>query len=78
MTAQAITNVDLAVIEDTDFLMAQDRDSMKLSIDDRIKFLGNVPLFKNIEKFKLSRFANALVQEVATPYWTFPTSCADI
>ena len=64
MTAQAITNVDLAVIDDTDFLMAQDRDSVKLSVDDRMKFLANVPLFKNIEKFKLSRFANALVQEV--------------
>jgi signal-transduction protein with cAMP-binding, CBS, and nucleotidyltransferase domain len=60
---QAITNVDLAIIDDNDFLMAQDRDALKMSLDDRVRFLSEVPLLKRLDKYKLLRYASALVQE---------------
>ena len=63
MTVQALTNVDLAVIDDSDFLSAQDRDSVKMSLVDRVQFLSKVPLFKGMDSYKLTRFATSLVQE---------------
>jgi CRP-like cAMP-binding protein len=63
ITAQAITNVDLAVIDDSDFVLAQDRDSMHMGTEERVLFLKQIPMFKLWDNYKLMRLAVALVQE---------------
>lgn len=63
ITAQAITNVDLAVIDDSDFVLAQDRDSMHMGTEERVIFLKQIPMFKQWDNYKLMRLAVALVQE---------------
>lgn len=63
VTAQAITDVELAVVEDEDYIAAQDRDSMHLSVEDRTKFLHTIPIFKDWDTYKLVRIAHALMQE---------------
>lgn len=63
MTVMAITNVDLLVIDDQDFMMAQDRDSMHMGTEERAKYLSKVPMFRNWDSYKLLRLAHVLVQE---------------
>lgn len=51
------------MIDDNDFLMAQDRDAMKMTLEDRVQFLSTIPLFKKVDTYKLTRYATSLVQE---------------
>lgn len=61
-TAQALTIVDLAVIEEADYQGTQDNGSYKMSVEERYQFLCKVPLFKSLETYKLYRIANVLEQ----------------
>lgn len=63
ITAQTITEAELAVIDDQDFMMAQDKDAKHMAIEDRSKFLSSIPLFKNWDSYKLLRLAHALIQQ---------------
>eukprot|EP01038_Epipyxis_sp_PR26KG_P011493 gene11493-15396_t len=62
-TAQAITNVDLAIIDVSDFNMAHDKDTLQMGVDERSKFLLSIPLFRDWDSYKILRLAHALVQE---------------
>jgi CRP-like cAMP-binding protein len=63
ITALSMTNVDLMVIEDEDYLSAQDRDSVHMGTEDKSKFLAQVPMFRTWDSYKLLRLAHVLVQE---------------
>ncbi len=60
ITAQAITSVDLAVIDESDFTMVQEKSTFKMTVEDRYQFLTNVSLFKNWEPYNLYRIAHIL------------------
>ena len=63
ITAQAMTDVELAIIEDDDFTASQDKTGSKMSVDDKFKFLTRVSLFRSWEPYRLYRVANALQQD---------------
>ncbi len=63
ITALAVTACDMLVIDDQDFVMAQDRDSVHMGTEERSKFLSQVPMFRNWDSYKLLRLAHVLVQE---------------
>src|SRR5437764_208520 len=56
-TVQAVTNVELALIEDQDFVLAQDRDSMHMGTEEKSKFLAQIPAFRHWDHYKLLRLA---------------------
>jgi CRP-like cAMP-binding protein len=60
ITVQAITAVELAVIDESDFTMVQEKSTFKMTVEDRYQFLSNVPLFKNWEPYNLYRIAHVL------------------
>ena len=63
LTALSITAVDLAVIDDQDYMTAQDRDSVQMGTEEKSKYLASVPMFRNWDNYKLLRLAHALVQD---------------
>lgn len=63
LTALSITCVDLAVIDDQDYMTAQDRDSVHMGTEEKSKFLASVPMFRSWDSYKLLRLAHALVQD---------------
>lgn len=63
ITALAITTVDLMVIDDQDFMTAQDRDTLHMGTEERSHFLLEIPLFRTWDSYKLLRLAHGLAQE---------------
>jgi CRP-like cAMP-binding protein len=63
LTALSMTSVDLAVIDDQDFMTAQDRDSVQMGTEEKSKFLSSVSMFRHWDSYKLLRLAHALVQD---------------
>jgi CRP-like cAMP-binding protein len=63
ITALAVTACDLLIIDDQDFVMAQDRDSVHMGTEERSKFLTQVSMFRNWDSYKLLRLAHVLIQE---------------
>lgn len=63
VSAQALTEVDLASIDYVDFISAKDRSLNILSIEEKYNFLSNVPIFKHLESFKLFRLAHLISQK---------------
>lgn len=63
VTALSLTAVDLLYIDDQDYMSAQDRDAMQMGTEERSRFLGQVPMFRSWDSYKLLRLAHALVQE---------------
>jgi CRP-like cAMP-binding protein len=63
LTALSMTSVDLAVIDDQDFMTAQDRDSVQMGTEEKSKFLSSVPMFRHWDSYKLLRLAHCLVQD---------------
>lgn len=63
MTAISVTAVDLIVIDDQDFMAAQDRDTQLMGTEERSRFLNDIPFFRDWDSYKLIRLAHALVQE---------------
>lgn len=61
-TAQAITDVELIVIEYADYLVTQDKDTLLLSIEDRVSFLYSMSIFKFWDSFRLIRLAQSMHQ----------------
>jgi CRP-like cAMP-binding protein len=63
LTALSITNVELAVIDDQDYMTAQDRDSVQMGTEEKSRFLSSIPMFRNWDTYKLLRLAHALTQD---------------
>lgn len=63
LTALSMTNVELAVIDDQDFMTSQDRDSQHMGTEEKSRFLSQVPMFRLWDNYKLLRLAHVLVQE---------------
>lgn len=63
ITVQAITDVDLILVEDEDYMAIQDRGVSKMSVDERFRYIQEVPVFKNWEPYRLYRVAHALQQD---------------
>jgi CRP-like cAMP-binding protein len=63
ITAMSISDVDLAVIDDQDFMTAQDRDTMHITMEEKAKYLAQVPMLRHWDSYKLLRLAHVLIQE---------------
>lgn len=56
----AITNLEMMEIEHDDFVDAKGNDVYTLSIDEKYRFLENVPLFQGLEAYELYQLAQQL------------------
>ena len=63
ITAQALSDCDLAVIEFEDYAAAQEKTLFKISIEDRYQFLTNIPHFSHCEPAYLFQIAHNLIQK---------------
>ena len=63
VTAIALTPVDLLIIDYEIFVASsRDKNSNQMSVDERYRFLHQVPLLKHWEAFQLFRLSHALIQ----------------
>ncbi|RYH30523.1 cyclic nucleotide-binding domain-containing protein [archaeon] len=63
LTAMSLTPLELIVVDDQDYMTAQDRDTQLMGTEERSRFLTEIPLFRDWDSYKLIRLAHALVQE---------------
>lgn len=63
ITAQALSDCDLAIIEFDDYAAAQEKSSFKISIEDRYQFLTNIPHISHLEPSHIFQIAHNLVQK---------------
>ena len=76
LEAQAVTDVDLAVIKLDDFYGVQGRDAQEqLTVDEKLQFLSLIPLFKGIDPYLLKSVATPTIQKSVTKGFNLTSYC---